>query len=344
MRVLWTHNFNPAIPGKGSFLRAAAEGLRSRGIDLHMEYLGDLRSAAQILRARANVKKSTKGFDLVHAQYGSACALVTAAVQGIPKVLTIRGNDWSSYNASFGFLYLHTRLARFFTKVSLKSFDHIFTVSRRTAGEVARIAPKVGITVLPSPIDLSLFVPRNKGEAKALLGYPSCSEKWVLFNSLDLENPVKRFALAKEAFDLAQQSHGNLRFRLATNLAHHEMANFVAACDLILCTSETEGWPNSLKEALACNVPFVATDVSDLRDIAANEPSCRICSPDAQVIAANICEVLALPQNLCLRQHVSEMSVDASSDRMIAIYKTAIAEFCDQQRSANASPKSNPLA
>ncbi len=343
MRVLWTHNFNPAIPGKGSFLLAAAEGLRSRGIDLHMEYLGDLRSAAQILRARTHVKQLAKKFDLVHAQYGSACALVTAVVQVIPKVLTIRGNDWSTYNGSLGFLYLHTRLATAFTRLALKSFDYVFTVSHRTAGQVSRMAPNVVITVLPSPIDLSLFVPRNRMEAKALLGYPSCNEKWVLFNSLDLENPVKRFAMAKQAFELAQKRHGNLRLRLATKLAHDEMANFVAACDLILCTSESEGWPNSVKEALACDVPFVATDVSDLRDIAANEPSCRICPPDATVIAANICEVLALPEPLSLRQYVSGMSVDASADRMIAIYKHAIAGFCMQGRTAKASRKSNPL-
>lgn len=331
MRVLWTHNFDPNRANKGSFLHRAAEGLRARGIELHLQYLGNLRSPLNILLARSEIRRLSRRFDLVHAQFGSACALVTAAAEGVPKLVTLRGNDWATYDASVGFLYFHTRAAVAFTRAAIRSYDCVCTVSHRLAADVARAVPGVRVEVLPSPVDLAEFAPRDKLEAKAALGSPACTEKWVLFNSLHLHSPIKRFGLAKAAFELAQAARGGLQLRLATNLPHAAMAQFVAACDVILCTSESEGWPNSVKEALACDVPFVATDVSDLRAIAAQEPSCRVCPADPDLIAANICEVLAGPAPTGLRRHVEEMSVDTITDRLVATYQSVLGDYRGQR-------------
>lgn len=324
MRVLWTHNFNPAVPNSQVFMNIAASGLRARGVDLHCEYLGNLRSIVNLIYARRHLRQMAADFDLVHAQYGSACALATTAIDGVPKVLSVRGNDWNVHNASIGFHYFHTRLARGMTRWSLGQYDCVLTVSQRVATDVQRFSPRSPVLPMPSPIDLGRFVPREKKEARALLGFSDCSEKWVLFNALDLNDPVKRFPLAKKAFDLANARCGNLRLRIATNLSHEDVPLFTATCDVILCTSETEGWPNCVKEALACNVPFVSTDVSDLRDIADQEPKCRICPADPIILAENICDVLSLPQQPNLRRHVAAMSVDAVSDRLLSIYESLL--------------------
>ena len=273
-------------------------------------------------------------FDVVHAQFGSACALVTAAVEGIPRIVTIRGSDWNTHDG-FGFLYFHTRLAATLTRHSLGAYEQVISVSRRAAAGLARAAPHAPVAVLPSPVDLSRFAPRDKQEAKGQLGYPHCSEKWVLFNSLDLHNPIKRFDLARRAFEIAQSRLGNLRLRLATDLPQSAMPLFVGACDVLLCTSRYEGWPNSVKEALACNVPFVATDVSDLSDIARIEPDCRVCAAEPRILADNICAVLARPPPADLARHVAQMSPEASADRLISIYRAALAR---RHPSAQASP------
>lgn len=327
MRVLWTHNFDPRIPNSGVFVHKAAEGIRARGIDLRLEYLGNLRSIRQVLRARKHVRRLASQYDLVHAQFGSACALVTAAVDDVPKIVTIRGSDWNIHRASHGFRYFHTHAASMLTKLSLRSYDGVLCVSRRVAAEIQRFAPNAYIAVNPSPVDLSRFVPLDRTEAKAQLGYSQCMEKWVLFNSLRLQNPVKRFALAKQAFEIAQGRLGNLRLRLASDLPHEKMPLYVSACDVILCTSDNEGWPNSVKEALACNVPFVSTDVSDLRDIARVEPSCRVCPPDARVLADNLCEVLSGSEPRTLRRHVTSMGLDAISDQLITFYQSVLLRY-----------------
>jgi glycosyltransferase involved in cell wall biosynthesis len=180
-------------------------------------------------------------------------------------------------------------------------------------------------------------VPLDKRQAKALLGYPDCPEKWVLFNALSVKNPIKRCHLAKQAFEIDQARHGSLQLRLATDLPHDMLPLFTASCDVIVCTSENEGWPNSVKEALACNVPFVSTDVSDLRDIARNEPSCRICPPDPRVIAENICDVLKGPEPRNLRQYVLDMSLDAIGEKLVSTYEAVLRRHRQSARLASGS-------
>lgn len=324
MRVLWPHNFDPAVPNSQLFMNIAAKGLRALGIDPHFEYLGNLRSIATLTRARRRLQKLAADFDIVHAQYGSACGLATAAIEGLPKVLSIRGSDWNVYNNSINFNYFHSRLARGMTRWSLGHFDRVLTVSRRVAQDIHSLSPCSSVEIMPSPIDLDRFLPCEKSEARSLLGFPNCTEKWVLFNASDISNPNKRFSLAKEAFKLANAKCGNLRLRVATNLPHEALSLFTAACDVILCTSEKEGWPNSVKEALACNVPFVSTDVSDLLDIAKQEPTCRVCPADPAVLADHICDVLTYQGHPDLRKYVTGMSLDIVSRRLAGIYESLI--------------------
>lgn len=325
MRVLWTHNFDPEIPNSQVFINTAAEGLRARGVDLHLEFLGNLRSIPNLLRARQRVREMSADYDVVHAQYGSACALVTAGVDEVPTVLSVRGNDWNVHHDSFSFAYFHTRLARAMTRMAIGSYDCVLAVSERMASQLARFAPGAYLDTLPSPIDLDRFVPMERAQARAQLNEPLNEEKWVLFNSLRLDDPIKRYGLAKEAFDIANARRGDLRFRIANDLPHALLPVFAAACDVILCTSETEGWPNSVKEALACNVRFVSTDVSDLRDIAAREPSCRVCAPDPVALADGLCAALDAGGTPDLRRYVQGMSLDAGSDRLIQIYEKLVA-------------------
>ncbi len=321
MLILWTHNFNPDELNAGVFMFTAAEAIRALGVDVKLEYLGNLRSVLSILKAQEHVKKISKDFDLVHAQYGSACAIATLKAKNCPKVLSLRGSDWNVHTASFSFHYWHTRLAKIMTRLAVKKYDLTITVSNRMCLDLRRNFPNVRSVALPSPVDTNRFVLVDKGQARQLLGFPDNNEKWILFTAGDRNNPIKRYPLARQAVDLANAKLGNVKMRVASGLPHSELPLFVAACDLILCTSDNEGWPNSIKEALACNVPFVSTDVSDLSDIADKESICRICPADAAVLADNICDVLSTPETVDLRRHVREMDVRTTSERLLDLYR-----------------------
>jgi teichuronic acid biosynthesis glycosyltransferase TuaC len=327
MRVLWTHNFPPEEPNSQVYMNTTAAGLIRRGVEPHCEYLGNLRSVRTLWRARRRVSSLAPSFDVIHAQYGSACALATSVADAPAKVVSIRGNDWTVH-AEPGFHYVHSRLARLMTRRAIPRFDAVVTVSNRLAAEVRARWPDMRVQALPSPIDLDRFVPRDKADARARLGQPGDTRKWILFNALKLDDPIKRYPLALRAFEVATQTRNDLVLRVATNLPFTQVPLFVAACDLILCTSESEGWPNSVKEALACNIPFVSTDVSDLAAIAAREPMCRICPPEPAALGRGIVEVLGMLDGrdpVDARRYVSDMNLETTTTRLIELYQSLLA-------------------
>lgn len=324
MRVLWTHNWDPAGVNAGTFMKVFAEGMRACGVRLDLRFLGNLRSPLNLLRARAEVARLARGYDLVHGQFGSACALATAAASGVPTLLSLRGSDWYRYRASVNRETVHSVLAVGMSRSVIERFDAVIVMSERMRRDVARLHPSVPLHVIPDPIDLRQFVPMERSAARAAVGLPDDRKHWVLFTTRSTANPVKRVTLAVRAVELVNRSLGGVELRVATGLRHDEMPAFVAGCDVALCTSVHEGWPNSIKEAVACNVPFVATDVSDLREVAAVEPTCRITGDDPEEIATHLSQVLQLPRPSSLRRHVAGMDLEPTSRRLIAIYEDAL--------------------
>src|SRR2546421_12446436 len=55
-----------------------------------------------------------------------------------------------------------SRAAVAFTRAAIGSYDCVCTVSQRLAADVSRAVPTARTAVLPSPIDLTAFVPRDK--------------------------------------------------------------------------------------------------------------------------------------------------------------------------------------
>ncbi len=149
-------------------------------------------------------------------------------------------------------------------------------------------------------------------------------EPWVLFTSLSRSNPVKRPELAVAAVQRARQRLPGLELKVASGIAHSQMPYFVSACDVVLCTSTHEGWPNSVKEGLACGLPFVSTDVSDLRQVAERHESCRIVSEDPDDIAEGILHAVRSSREQALRAEATSMSVEASSRRMLELYQSLL--------------------
>jgi teichuronic acid biosynthesis glycosyltransferase TuaC len=212
-----------------------------------------------------------QSYDIVHAHYGLA-GLLAVIQRRKPVVTTFHGSDVNQQK-----VVRFSRLAARFSAYNIvveKSFTQKLGVPRKTA-------------VIPCGIDFNVFYPIEKNVARNHLGLKE-DERIVLFTSR-FDNPVKNYPLAKQAMD---QLPG-VRLIELKGMSREQVNWWMNASDLLLLTSFSEGSPQVVKEALACNLPVVSTPVGDVPDLAQQVNSIHIVPYDAQTITARIKELLA---------------------------------------------------
>lgn len=330
MRVLWTTNEDPLKENSLVFLHSSMEGLKIHGIDAHLECIGPLKTPRCFWRAVRHIQSMSNSFDIIHSQYGSACGLATSLSTNQHKIITLRGSDWSNSQSGNWRNRSHDFAAIAMTAISLRNYNKVITVSHRIARSIPRLCYTRPITVLPSAINIEKFQLMSRQDAREAIGEGDDQRPWVLFTSISISNPVKRYELASEAFNLANlRFGGQLRLKVLTDVPHSLVPYHVAACDVILCASKSEGWPNSVKEAMACGLPFVSTDVSDLQEISINAPPCKVCKATPIDLANGLVDILNNTFNrasdgLIIRNAVQSMGSETSAKALANIYKSQL--------------------
>lgn len=322
--MLWPHNFNKQdTPNAGVFMELSRRALHQVGIKPVLLYLGNLRSARGILQARRLVRDAAPNFALIHAQFGSACA-VSSVGHGRPTLISLRGSDWTAAYSPNLRDKAHALLATRMTRFAVRHASGVVSVSNRIAGEVEAFTDHPRVCVAPGPIDLDVFRPRDKFDSRQRLGLDP-SATYVLFTTESKTNPLKRLELAQAAVVRARERIPNVELLIASGRPHSEMPLITAAADCALLTSVAEGWPNCVKEALACDVPFVSTDVSDLKSIADIDQRCRVADATPEALGDSLVAVLTDTKSRSgLRTHLSSMSYEAFAHRLRDFYQQTI--------------------
>lgn len=174
--------------------------------------------------------------------------------------------------------------------------------------------PKLKVTTIVDPINLNRFKPSSE------IGKNVNKTKKILFAAVDINTPVKRFWLAEKAFNLFHENYPNSELVLMSKIPHEQVCEFMSNMDVLLLTSSHEGWPNVVKEMLACNKPFVSTNVSDLESISKSTASCFICDDNPERLALALEKALNAPKEN-LRKHVADFNMELTMCKLRQIYK-----------------------
>ena len=301
MRALIVTNMypSPARPVLGSFVADQVAALQRAG-EADIEVFA-FPPGAYLAGARALYERHRRDrFDVVHSHFGLT-QWPALAVRARARVVTLHGTD------------LAHRRSRPVTLAGLRLCDLVAVVSEALAEAVPRWATRRAPAVLPAGIDLRRFYPIDRTEARRRLG-------------LEPEGPYLLFAAdparAEKRYERALAVAGDVPILALGNVAPDQVPLWVNAANAVLVPSEREGFGLSALEALACNVPVLATPVG-VHPQALDGIAGTLCAPfDAEVWGAALApHVAAADPRVEGRARAEAWSTDRMAARVIAAWR-----------------------
>lgn len=306
LRAVVVSNMRPdrAHPERGRFVRDQVRALRRiEGVEVELhEFPPGARALARApweLRRRFGRERR----DVVHAHFGLT-AWPALALRARVRALTVHGSDLS-----------HPRTRRL-TARAIPRIDLLAAASR----ELAEKLPVGGerALVLPCGVDLERFraIPRTEARARLEL---TPQEPFVLF----LASPTRPEKRYDQALALARDA--GVEIRALGKVEPELVALWINAANAVLVPSAREGFGLAVLEALACDVPVLASPVGvhaqALRDVPGT-----LCAPfDLAVWRAALDPHLrAADPRVEGRAHAEPYSADAMARRVLAAWRAAL--------------------
>jgi glycosyltransferase involved in cell wall biosynthesis len=257
-RVLVVTNMYPSDrdPAYGVFVQAQVQALAAEGLNVEVEFLdGRASKAAYLAINRVRHRVGAGRFDIVHAHYGLTG--FTASFQSVPLVVTFHGDDLLGTPSRSGGITIKSRLSRWLSRAAAPRAAALICVSEQLRLALPRARDRERARVIPGGIDTERFSPGDRLAARGRLGLPGAA-KIVLFPSTPGERR-KRLDLAEAAVN----ELAGVRLLVVSRVRYEQMPDYYHAADCLLLTSDWEGSPTIVKEALCCDLPVVAVDAGD---------------------------------------------------------------------------------
>lgn len=175
--------------------------------------------------------------------------------------------------------------------------------------------------VIPDGVDLELFEPEDREVARERVGWDG--EGYDVLFPYHPSREVKDYPRAKRIAGIADALLDRpVRLRTVSGVDHDRISDYMNAADALLLTSHSEGSPNSVKEAMACNLPVVATDVGDVLERLRGVSPSVVARTDEELIDGLIA-VLKRGERSNGREAAREVSLEATADAMLSVYGRA---------------------
>jgi teichuronic acid biosynthesis glycosyltransferase TuaC len=317
----------PAKPAFGSFVRTQVQSLGRAGVDVELLVLdGRFRKLIYpkgMIELRRRV--ATSSVDLVHAHYGYV-GLVARTQRKLPVVVTFHGDDLLGTIDDQGNRTKFSRVVAASSRALSHRVDAVIVQNRQMAAQIEG----ANVHVVPHEVDFDVFRPVPQHEARARLGLDA-SKNYLLFASPP-QIAVKRFPFAEEVARALANRDPSVELLVVHRETQDRLALYMNACAALLFPSFQEGSPNIVKQAMACNLPIVATNVGDVRDIIGRTAGCFVCEPDVAEFVHRMERVLARGERTDGRTAVRHLSGAAVARRIIGIYESALAGASDERR------------
>ena len=289
-------------------VRNQSDALISEGVNIRFYlitkagFLGYLLSIIPLINA---IKKEKP--NCIHSHYSLSAFVSTVALffvrSKIKHVVSLMGSDaqskgWKKY------------LIRLFQK---KNWSYTIVKSESMAIQLNLN----DYNVIPNGVDLNKIKPIDEIDSKDL--------NTVIFVA-DPSRFSKNFPLAQKSIDIAKLSNQKINFLTKFNMLHKDVVELLNSSSCLLLTSRWEGSPNIVKEAMACNIPIVSTNVGDVEWLLDGVEGCFVVNHNENEIGDAILNALNfsnLNRKTMGRKKIIDLQLDSSSisSKIISLYE-----------------------
>ena len=231
-------------------------------------------------------------FDVIHAYFLTQAGFVAAYAGrylNVPSVVSARGNDLERA------VFDPSRAAHIL--YSLQHASAVTTNANELARKAQALVPNLEVTVIPNGVDTEHFkpLPRNNALAESLslinggkleetsrvIGFAGeLREKKGLRSLLSAyarvtqKDPATllivgdvRVGEDRQIFEEFKRSNPQARIVVTGFVSTNDLPAYYALMDIFVQPSLRDGLPNALLEAMACEIPVIATAVGGIVDV-----------------------------------------------------------------------------
>jgi len=292
------------------FIKDQIDALSKLGIDLSLFQIKKRGLLGYLLHLKA-LRRTIKQVrpDLIHAHFGLSGLLANMQFT-VPVVTTFHGCDINN-----------VRLLKYSKWADKLSEASIFVEE----GMLQKVRKHEKHVIIPCGVVTSVFYPVSKPEASRKIGI-NLDNINIVFSSA-FTSIVKNPQLAKKSCDKAE-----IMIRCKINLIElkgytRDQVNLLMnASDCVLLTSFSEGSPQLIKEAMACNCPIVATNVGDIKWLLGNTAGCFITNFSTEDVAEKIKKALEFGRKTNGRDRIIELGLDSetTAKKIIKVYQKVL--------------------
>jgi len=319
---------NEERPWHGTFVKSQAESLERQGVDVDVLTIRGYAGRTAYARAAASLAalNARPSHDLVHAHYGHAGVAARALLRR-PLVVSYCGDDLLGTRTRDGDLTARSRLeAAVFSRLA-----HVAAATITKSAEMAAALPenvRARNHVIPNGVDLERFKPVPRDMARERLGW-SREGRVLLF----LANPdvaTKNYSLAAAVAARVAVRHPDVELRVGWGHPPEDVPLLLSASNVLLFTSQSEGSPNVVKEAMAAELPVVSTQVGDVEERVRGVAGCFVRPPAVEELAGAVLSALEYDRAPEARAAVAALSIDAVATRIRGVYTAVLAHQAHQ--------------
>jgi glycosyltransferase involved in cell wall biosynthesis len=309
-------------PGFGIIVRRLAEAVANLGVEVEVLSISGDRGRFDYLTSRRRVKQAIRRYqpDVVHVHFGYS---IVATSSGYPRVVSFYGDDLNGESVGRqNAITLKSQVGRLVSECAATLADRSIAVSDSLRQRIRSRAARERCYVIRDSVDTSLFKPIDQQAARERLGIGQ-ELKLVLFPHSPVQR-TKRLDLAREAIEHVRLHDQSAELWVVNGRPPDDMPLYYAAADALIVTSDLEGGPSCVKEALACGLPVVSVPVGDQQILNDVPDMCFVAERNSADLAIAIESAFRFRRCRRLSRLPSELVLSGAAGRVINLYHEAI--------------------